>query len=62
MRKKRIDTKIFIESSQIEIDRAIGKGTYGEVFLATLVGQQVAVKRYVKKNGFRNRHIARFLE
>ena len=62
MRKKRIDTKIFIESSQIEIDMAIGKGTYGEVFLATLVGQQVAVKRYVKKNGFRNRHIARFLE
>lgn len=62
MRKKRIDTKIFIESSQIEIDRTIGKGTYGEVFLATLVGQQVAVKRYVKKNGFRNRHIARFLE
>lgn len=61
MKEKRISLSL-IPREQILISKTIGKGSYGEVFLAEWMGQDIAVKRYMKKRGIRNRHIAHFLE
>jgi serine/threonine-protein kinase TNNI3K len=40
----------------------IGKGGYGQVYLGKWLGQDVAVKKYLKKKGFRNKHVGHFIE
>lgn len=62
MEKKGIKLTFLIPKEQIEIIKPIGKGGYGQVFLGRWLGQDVAVKKYLKKQGFRNRHVGHFLE
>lgn len=51
-----------IPKEQIDIIRQIGQGGYGQVFEGRWLGQPVAVKKYMKKQGLRNRHIGYFIE
>ena len=60
--KRGIKLTFLIKREELKIEKPIGKGGYGQVFLGKLFGQQVAVKRYLKKRGVRNKHIANFIE
>ena len=62
MDKLGIKLTFLIPKDQIEIIKPIGKGGYGQVFLGRWLGQDVAVKKYLKKQGFRNRHVGHFIE
>lgn len=62
MIKKGIRLTFLIPKDQIEILKPIGKGGYGQVYLGRWLGQDVAVKKYMKKQGFRNRHVGNFIE
>jgi serine/threonine-protein kinase TNNI3K len=62
MMKKGIKLTFLIPKDQIEIIKPIGKGGYGQVYLGRWLGQDVAVKKYMKKEGFRNRHVGHFIE
>jgi hypothetical protein len=62
MKLKKVRTNQIIPVQQIQLLKTIGKGSYGEVFLASWMGQEVAVKLYTKRRGFRNRHVVHFLE
>lgn len=62
LKKKGIKLTFLIKKEQLEIIKPIGKGGYGQVFLGKLFGQEVAVKKYLKKRGFRNKHIGNFVE
>lgn len=62
MVRKGIRLTFLIPKDQIEIIKPIGKGGYGQVYLGRWLGQDVAVKKYTKKQGFRNRHVGNFIE
>lgn len=62
MDKLGIKQTFLIPKDQIEIIKPIGKGGYGQVYLGRWLGQDVAVKKYLKKQGFRNRHVGHFIE
>lgn len=61
MKLKKVRTNQIIPVHQIQLLKIIGKGSYGEVLLASWMGQEVAVKLYTKRRGFRNRHVIHFL-
>ena len=62
LEKKGIKLTFLIPKEQIDIIRPIGKGGYGQVFEGKWLGQPVAVKKYLKKQGFRNKHVGHFIE
>ena len=62
LKKHGIKLNFLIPKDEIEILQPIGQGGYGQVNLGRWLGQEVAVKRYVKKQGLRNRHIGHFIE
>jgi predicted Ser/Thr protein kinase len=61
MAKKGIKLNFLIPKEQIDIIEPIGKGGYGQVYLGKWLGQEVAVKKYIKKKGFRNKHVGHFI-
>ncbi len=61
MQKKGIKLTFLIPKDQITIIEPIGRGGYGQVFRGRWLGQDVAVKKYLKKQGFRNKHVGNFI-